>query len=84
MAICMYCHGRGYQNVERGSGLCYACPDCGGNGVIPECENCGREYYDEYCERCYTECEECGEIVLKEEVKDGICAGCREAMEDEE
>lgn len=71
------------MSVDRGSSLRYDCTGCGGSGYIPECEECGREYYDEYCERCYAECEECGEIVLKEEMKDGICSCCRECMEDE-
>jgi len=29
---CEWCQGTGYISVERGSSLCYTCPDCGGTG----------------------------------------------------
>lgn len=32
-ARCPYCRG-GWSEVEPGSGLRYACPDCGGTGLV--------------------------------------------------
>jgi hypothetical protein len=41
---CPHCYGSGKQYVERGSSLCYACPDCGGTGHL--CDD-DEDNYDE-------------------------------------
>jgi hypothetical protein len=76
MGKCRYCGGRGYQSVERGSSLSYACEDCGGSGWLPECDICGEEYSTEYCERCYTTCDGCGDVFQMEELENGLCEYC--------
>jgi hypothetical protein len=80
MGACKWCGGTGRQYVEEGSSLNYVCPDCDGQGYLPECDNCGEEYSGEYCEKCYAECEECGEVVLISELNNGFCADCVEVM----
>ena len=82
MGKCKWCY-YGTMSVGDGSGLTYRCPDCGGTGYIPECDLCGEEYRDDYCEDCYGECAECGEIVPLTELKNDICECCVEAMEEE-
>lgn len=77
---CRYCGGRGWEHLEGGRS--YPCGDCGGTGVVEICERCCNEYAGEYCEVCYVECDECGEIVLIEKTADGLCENCA-AMEDE-
>lgn len=76
MGDCKWCGGKGYQIVESGSSLSYRCPDCYGTGYIPECDICGDEYYEDYCEECYAECEECGEVTQKEFMENGLCEDC--------
>jgi hypothetical protein len=83
MGECKWCHGTGTEYVEPGSSLCYRCPDCNGTGYIPECDNFGREYVGEYCDHCYTECDECGEVCLIDDIEKGICEDCA-AIEEEE
>lgn len=80
MGACKWCCGTGIQYVESGSSLCYACPDCGGSGYLPECDQCGEEYYGEYCEDCYIECEECGEVCLRYRDDSKLCEDCYEEM----
>lgn len=83
MGKCKWCC-YGTMSVGDGSGLTYRCTDCGGTGWIPECDICGEEYHDDYCEDCYGECAECGEIVPLNEMQHDICECCIEAMEEEE
>lgn len=37
-AKCPWCRGHGWEAVEAGSTLRYACPDCGGTGLVHEVE----------------------------------------------
>lgn len=76
MGECRWCNGTGRQYVERGSSLCFSCPDCDGTGSIPECDVCGEEYDGDYCPECYAECEECGEVCQLEYMTDGLCEDC--------
>lgn len=82
MGKCPYCtHGMNY--IERESGYGFTCPDCGGSGYLPECDICGKDFAHDYCEDCYGECAECGEITPLTELKNDICECCVEAMEEE-
>jgi hypothetical protein len=81
MGVCRWCKGTGVQYVERGSSLCYTCPDCGGNGYLPECDICGEEYYGEYCEDCYVMCEECGLLCRRYADDSELCEDCYNEME---
>jgi RecJ-like exonuclease len=73
---CRYCHGKGFQYVESGSSLSYECPDCGGTGEVEICEVCGHSYPGEYCPECFSECENCGEVVNNLDLIDGLCPDC--------
>ena len=83
MSDCKYCRGTGVLYVERGSSLSYTCPDCNGSGIVADCDICGREYYGEYCENCYCECTECGEIGERHGDTD-ICTDCYETLKESE
>jgi hypothetical protein len=83
MSKCRYCNGTGTQYVERGSSLCYDCPDCSGTGIVAICDRCDHEYDGEYCRDCYDVCSHCGVVVPIEELAfDGICEDCGIAIED--
>lgn len=76
MGMCRECNGTGRQYVERGSSLCFTCPDCEGEGYLPECDVCGEEYNGEYCENCFAMCAECGEVCRIDDMTDGLCEEC--------
>lgn len=77
---CPWCRGSGYELAEQGSSLAYRCPDCNGAGEIQRCGDCGEIIDGDYCKNCYGECE-CGEIIEKKDLENGLCPECMALME---
>lgn len=75
---CPFCDG-GFISED---GHEYRCPDCEGKGYICICDNCGEQVEeDSFCEWCYAECIECGEVVLIEELQNELCTECAKKIQ---
>ena len=75
MGRCKWCRGKGECRAP-GDTRWYVCQDCGGAGFIPECEICGNEYEGDYCESCFAECKECGDVFPIHDMTDSLCKNC--------
>lgn len=72
---CPWCHGRGWDSVEGGRR--FDCPDCDGRGYTEICDECGQEVTTgDFCERCWGNCDVCGEFLHNSELFNGMCNDC--------